>query len=98
MIVYVKLTGGPETYRSHPGRLGKLRLMQTVAAAGIETMHRRDAELLRMRKDVRLIGLEARRLEPRLLRHPPDRRVHPLRKGVLPRAARSTGREAPAES
>ena len=58
MIVYVKLTGGLETYRSHPGRLGKLRLMQTVAAAGIETMHRRDVELLRMRKDVRLLGLE----------------------------------------
>ena len=32
--------------------------MQTVAAAGIETMHRRDVELLRMRKDVRLLGLE----------------------------------------
>ena len=58
VIVYVKLTGGLETYRSHPGRLGKLRLMQTVAAAGIETMHRRDVELLRMRKDVRLLGLE----------------------------------------
>jgi hypothetical protein len=58
VIVYVKLTAGLETYRSHPGRLGKLRLMQTVAAASIETMHRRDRELLRLRPDVRLIGLE----------------------------------------
>jgi len=58
VIVYVKLTGGLETYRTHPGRIGKLRLMQTVAAAGIETMHRRDLELLRMRRDVRLLGLE----------------------------------------
>ena len=58
VIVYVKLTGGLETYRTHPGRIGKLRLMQTVAAAGIETMHRRDVELLRMRPDVRLVGLE----------------------------------------
>jgi hypothetical protein len=58
VIVYVKLTGGLETYRSHPGRIGKLRLMQTVAAASIETMHRRDIELIRQRDDVRLIGLE----------------------------------------
>lgn len=58
VIVYVKLTGGLESYRSHPGRIGKLRLMQTVAAAGIETMHRRDLEILRRRPDVRLVGLE----------------------------------------
>jgi hypothetical protein len=58
VIVYVKLTGGLETYRAHPGRIGKLRLMQTVAAAGIETMHRRDLEILRRRPDVRLLGLE----------------------------------------
>jgi len=57
-IVYVKLTGGLETYRSHPGKIGKLRLMQTVAAAGIETMHRRDLEIVRSRRDVRLLGLE----------------------------------------
>jgi len=58
VILYVKLTGGLETYRTHPGRIGKLRLMQTVAAAGIETMHRRDVQLLKMRRDIRLIGLE----------------------------------------
>jgi hypothetical protein len=58
VIVYVKLTGGLETYRAHPGRIGKLRLMQTVAAAGIETMHRRDLEILARRPDVRLLGLE----------------------------------------
>jgi len=58
VIVYVKLTGGLDTYRSHPGRIGKLRLMQTVAAAGIETMHRRDVELLGMRPDVKLLGIE----------------------------------------
>jgi hypothetical protein len=58
VIVYVKLTGGLETYSSHPGRIGKLRLMQTVAAASIETMHRRDVELITRRDDVRLLGLE----------------------------------------
>jgi predicted acylesterase/phospholipase RssA len=64
VIVYVKLTGGLESYRSHPGRIGKLRLMQTVAAAGIETMHRRDLEILRARPDVRLLGLELRDSSP----------------------------------
>lgn len=58
VILYVKLTGGLQNYRSHPGRIGKLRLMQTVAAASIETMHRRDLELARSRPDVRLLGLE----------------------------------------
>jgi hypothetical protein len=58
VILYVKLTGGLQNYRSHPGRIGKLRLMQTVAAASIETMHRRDIELARSRPDVRLLGLE----------------------------------------
>jgi hypothetical protein len=58
VIVYVKLTGGLETHCSHPGRIGKLRLMQTVAAAGIDTMHRRDLEILGRRPDVRLLGLE----------------------------------------
>ncbi len=64
VIVYVKLTGGLETYRSHPGRIGKLRLMQTVAAAAIETMHRRDLELARKRPDVRLLGVELRDSSP----------------------------------
>lgn len=64
VIVYVKLTGGLQSYRSHPGRIGKLRLMQTVAAASIETMHRRDLELVERRPDVRLLGLELRDSSP----------------------------------
>ncbi len=58
VILYVKLTGSLHAYETHPRRIGKLRLLQTVAAAGIETMHRRDLELLDQRTDVTLLPLE----------------------------------------
>ncbi len=57
LILYVKLTASPAQYRAHPGRMGKLRLLQTVASAGIDTMHRRDLELLTQRPDVTPLGL-----------------------------------------
>ncbi len=57
VIVYVKLTGQLDRYRMAGGRMGKLRIMQTVVAASIEHMHRRDRALLEMRPDVELLGL-----------------------------------------
>jgi predicted acylesterase/phospholipase RssA len=56
-ILYVKLTGSLAQYRTTHGRIGKLRLMQLVASAGIETMHRRDVEIAQRRSDVELLGL-----------------------------------------
>ncbi len=58
VILYVKLTGGLGAYKTPAGRVGKLRLLQTVAAAGIETMHQRALALLQQRDDVELVGLE----------------------------------------
>lgn len=57
VILYVKLTGTPEIYRTPHGRMGKLRLLQTIASAGMEAMHRRDVALISRRPDVRLIAL-----------------------------------------
>ncbi len=58
VIVYVKLTGPARQYRSRHGRVSKLRLLQIVATAGIQTMHQREVELLQTRPDVELLGLE----------------------------------------
>jgi hypothetical protein len=58
LIFYVKLTGNLARYRTHPDRVGKLRLLQAVVAASIEHMHRRDLELVRVRPDVEVIGLQ----------------------------------------
>ncbi len=58
VIVYVKLTGPASQFRASQGRMSKLRLLQLVASAGIETMHRRDVELLQARPDVELLALE----------------------------------------
>jgi hypothetical protein len=58
VILYVKLTGQPSMYRTPHGRMGKLRLLQTVASAGMETMHQRDVALISMRSDVHLLPLE----------------------------------------
>jgi predicted acylesterase/phospholipase RssA len=58
LILSVKLTGRPQQYRSKSGRMSKLRLLRIVASAGIETMHRREVELLRARPDVELLELE----------------------------------------
>lgn len=57
VIVYVKLTGSLSQYRTRAGRMGKVRLLQTVAAAGMETMHERADALLGLRPDVTLLGL-----------------------------------------
>ena len=57
MILYVKLSGSLRQYRSFAGRMGKLRLLQTVASVGIDTMHRPDVELVSQRRDVTLLGL-----------------------------------------
>jgi predicted acylesterase/phospholipase RssA len=62
VILSVKLTGGVNQYRSSHAhahaRVGKLRMLQVVAAAAIETMHRRDVALLEQRPDVELLALE----------------------------------------
>jgi hypothetical protein len=58
LILYVKLTSTMAQYRSHAGRMGKLKLLQTVASAGIATMHERDVELLSYRPDITLLGLQ----------------------------------------
>ncbi len=58
VILYVKLTQTVSQYRSFSGRIGKIRLLQTVAAAGIQKMHERDVDLLSRRPDVRLLRLQ----------------------------------------
>ncbi len=58
VILYVKLTGSLNAYTTRTGRVGKFRLLQTVAAAGIDTMHRRAVALVQQRDDVDLLGLE----------------------------------------
>lgn len=58
IVLYVKLTGGLSAYTTPSGRIGKLRLLQTVASAGIETMHLRAMAILSQRSDVDLFGLE----------------------------------------
>lgn len=58
VILYSKLTGSLDPYRTRSGRIGKLRMLQLVASAGVETMHLRDVEILRAREDVELLGVE----------------------------------------
>ncbi len=38
--------------------MSKLRLLQKIASAGVETMYARDLELIRQRPDIRLLPLE----------------------------------------
>jgi hypothetical protein len=57
IVFYVKLTGSLSIYRTSHGRIGKLRLLQTIASAGMDTMYRRDVALLENRPDVRLFSL-----------------------------------------
>ena len=64
VILYVKLTGSPSQYRTHGGRMGKLRLLQTIASAGIDTMHQRDVELLSQRSDIDLLALQLAESSP----------------------------------
>ena len=64
LIFYVKLTSGPGPYRSYAGRMGKLRLLQTVASAAMHTMHQRDMMLLSARPEISLMGLQFMDSEP----------------------------------
>jgi len=57
-ILYVKLSQGGVPYHAGGGaRGGKLRLLQSVASVGMETIHARDLELLSQREDVELLPL-----------------------------------------
>jgi hypothetical protein len=58
LVISVKLTTAVTQYRSLGGRFGKVRLLQTVAAAGIQTMHERDVALLSGRPDTTLVRLQ----------------------------------------
>jgi predicted acylesterase/phospholipase RssA len=58
VILAVKLTGNLERHRLLPGRMSKLRIMQTVVAASIEHMHRRTTDLVRSRPDVDVLTLD----------------------------------------
>jgi hypothetical protein len=64
LVFYVKLTGHPTQYRSFEGRMGILRLLQTVASAGIHTMHERDMALLSGHPEVELLGLRFKDSSP----------------------------------
>jgi predicted acylesterase/phospholipase RssA len=57
LVISVKLTTAISQYKNLGGRFGKVRLLQTVAAAGIQTMHERDVALLSLRPDVSLVSL-----------------------------------------
>ena len=54
----MKLTWSPEIYRTPHGRVGKLRLLQTIASAGMDTMHQRDLALISARPDVSLLRIQ----------------------------------------
>jgi predicted acylesterase/phospholipase RssA len=58
VLLYVKLTSSPSSYQNASGSVGKLRLLQMVASAGIHTMHQRDRALAQQRPDVELMALE----------------------------------------
>jgi hypothetical protein len=58
LILYVKLTHGTVGFRASPKRMGKVRLLQTIASVGMDTMHRQSLALARARPDVRLLPLE----------------------------------------
>ena len=59
VLLYVKLTSGLAPWSaSSGGQISKVQLLQTVAAAAIETIYQRDVALLRAREDVTLLGLD----------------------------------------
>jgi hypothetical protein len=58
VVLYVKLTGTLAIYRTKHGRISKLRLLQTIASAGMETMHQRDVALALERPDVEPLSLQ----------------------------------------
>lgn len=57
-VLYVKLHGSERGRRPLGGRMSKLRLLQMIASAGIETMHQRDLSLIEAREDVELLPLQ----------------------------------------
>lgn len=58
-IIYVKLTSRKDGGQGHAaGRMSKLRLLQTIATAGVEVIHERDRALIEARDDVELLPLE----------------------------------------
>lgn len=66
VMLYVKLTHAPAQYRGVREPFGKIRLLQVVASAGIQTMHERDVALLEGRDDVQLLGLKLEESSPDL--------------------------------
>ena len=64
LILYVKLTGSTRQYRAAGNRMSKLRLLQTVAAAAMETRHARDVSILSARPDVKLLPLTLPESDP----------------------------------
>jgi hypothetical protein len=58
VILAVKLTPRVGSARVGQGRIGKLRLLQTVASAGQEAIHSRDLSLISGRPDVELLTLQ----------------------------------------
>ncbi len=66
-ILYVKLTRDEEPGHGLGGRTSKLRLLQKIASAGVETMHARNLELISRREDVELLPLQLRDSAPDFL-------------------------------
>lgn len=64
VMLYVKLTQAPGQYRGSTEPIGKLRLLQMVASASIQTMHERDVALLGARPDIQLLRLELEESSP----------------------------------
>lgn len=58
IILYVRLTGAAPQARTDGGRMSKLRVLQAVASAGMETMYNRDVDLIEQRSDVTLLRLQ----------------------------------------
>jgi predicted acylesterase/phospholipase RssA len=64
LILFVKLTHGTSGFQTRSSRLGKVRLLQTIASVGMETMHQQNLALAQARSDVRLLPLELREPSP----------------------------------
>jgi hypothetical protein len=64
LILYVKLTGSTGQYRVAGKGISKLRLLQMVASAAMETMHARDVAILSARPDVKLLPLTLPESDP----------------------------------
>lgn len=96
LILFVKLTHGTAAFRTRTSRLGKVRLLQTIASVGMETMHQQNLALARVRPDVRLLPLELCEASPDFfeLRRIPEyvrlaKEIFPAQLQALERAARA---------